>query len=588
MPETVIEVLERTSSAHGHLPALKVKRQGRWEAMTWDQYRHQVFRAARGLLSLGIEPGDCMVIQAANGPIWLLSHFAAIASGGIPAGIYTNSTPAQCAFVAEHSEAVVAFVEDASLVDNFRPGGAPLPRLRLTVLMRGEHPDPDVISWSELLERGSRVSDTELRRRLDSLDPHGVCELIYTSGTTGEPKGVMLTHHNVTWTADRLTAAYEIGPGDALLSYLPLSHIAEQILSLYAPVFTGACVWFAESLDRVDENLREIRPHFFFAVPRVWEKIQARIVAVGAQRSGLQRRVATWARRQGLAGGYAEQEGRPKPPLYGLAERVVFNRVRERLGLDRARGCFTAAAPISLHTLEFFLSLGIPILEIYGMSENTGPTTLSTRDSYRTGKAGRAMEGTELKIEPDGEICMRGPHISPGYFKNPRATRETFDTAGWLHSGDIGEIDEQGFVSVTDRKKELIITSGGKNVAPQVIESRLRSIEIVDQAVVIGDRRKHLVALLTLDPEALPRIATDLGSSARDLERATDCPTIRHHLEHEVERVNADLARFETIKRFAILPVELSVERGELTPTMKLRRRVIGERYARQIEQLYG
>lgn len=588
MPETVIEVLERTSSAYEDHPAMRWKSRGNWEALTWGEYRDQVLEAARGLIHLGVEPGNGAVILGTNCPGWLLSHFAAIAAGGIPAGIYTNSTPEQCAFIADHCEAVVAFAEDETFLERFLHLRSQLPRLRVLVLMRGTHPDPDVISWQDLLDMGAHTPMSSLRERLAEVDPHAACELIYTSGTTGHPKGVILTHHNVIWTADRLTSTYEIGPGDSAISYLPLSHIAEQALSIYAPAFTGACIWFAESLDKVGENLREVRPHLFFAVPRVWEKIQAQIAAAGAQRSPLERRIAAWARRLGRAGGYAEQEGRAKPLLYGLADKMVFSKVRERLGLDRARACFSAAAPISTHTLEFFLGLGIPILEIYGMSENTGPATISTPDRYRTGSAGWAMEGTEVKVEADGEVCMRGPHISPGYFKDPASTRETFDADGWLHSGDIGEIDDDGFLSITDRKKELIITSGGKNVAPQSIESELRGIEVVGQAVVVGDRRKYLAALLTLDPEALPRVAERIDSPARDLQSAAVCPVLRSHLEDQIDLVNAGLARFETIKRFAILPTELSVEGGEMTPTMKLKRRVINQNFAQEIADLYS
>jgi long-subunit acyl-CoA synthetase (AMP-forming) len=587
MTDTVIAVLERISHTHRDRAALRFKRQDQWESLSWGEYFDEIIQIGKGLMRLGLEPGEGVVIQGNNCPRWALAHFGSIAAGAVPAGIYANNTPDQCAFITNHCEAVVAFVENEHLLGSFLENRAKLPRLRHCVLMEGDHPDPAVMTWQELLHKAANIPTADLESRLDAVDPQGICELIYTSGTTGEPKGVILTHRNVIWTANRVTEIYDIGPDDSLISYLPLSHIAEQALSLYAPAFTGACVWFAESLDKVAENLREVRPSLFFAVPRVWEKIQARMALVGAQRTPIERWIAVWARRQGLAGGYAEQQGRSRPLLYGLAERVVFAKVRQRLGLDRARHCFTAAAPISLHTLEFFLSLGIPILEIYGMSENSGPATLSTRDRYRTGKAGRPMEGAELKIEPDGEICMRGPHISPGYFKDPEATRETFDQDGWLHSGDIGAIDSEGYLTISDRKKELIITSGGKNVAPQALESELHSIEAVGQAVVIGDRQKYLTALLTLDPDALPRVADRIGSPARDLASAAACPRWRQHLEAQVHQVNKGLARFETIKRFAILPTQLSVEGGELTPTMKLKRRVINEKYAAQIEELY-
>ena len=585
--KTVIQAFEATSAAHGSLPAMRHKREGYWEIITWNEYRNLVERVAKGLIALGVAAGSGTVILANNGPFWFASHFGSIAAGAIPAGIYPNNTAEQCHFIAEHSEAVVAIVEKVGLLETLLGIRHRLPHLEAIVLMHGTHEDRAVHSWSELLEVGERTSDEAYRQRTGSLDPEGVCELIYTSGTTGTPKGVMLTHRNITWVAEQLTPIWRLQPGESLISYLPLSHIAEQVVTLYNPVFTGTCTWFAESLDKLGENLREVRPHIFFAVPRVWEKIQAVIEIAGSQSSGLEKRIGHWARRQGLAGGYAEQNGRSKSLLYGLADRLVFTRVRRRLGLDRCRGAFTAAAPISLHTLEFFLSLGIPILEIYGMSENTGPTTLSTRDRYRTGKAGKALPGTDLKIAEDGEICMRGPHISPGYFKNPDATRETFDEDGWLHSGDIGEIDEDGFLSITDRQKELIITSGGKNVAPQVVEKELRSITAVGQAVVLGDRRNYLTALLTLDPQLLASEAEKIGSPAKDLESAALCPKMRSHLEERVAAVNHQLARFETIKRFTVLPVDFTVEGGELTPTMKLKRSVISGKYALEIEDLY-
>jgi len=325
----------------------------------------------------------------------------------------------------------------------------------------------------------------------------------------------------------------------------------------------------------------------FLGVPRVWEKIQARIVAAAAQNSGLKRRIGAWARSVGLAGGYAEQEGRSKPLLHGLAGRLVFSKVRERLGLDRCRIEGSSTAPIARDTLEFFLSLGIPICEIYGMSECTGPTTFSRPDRYRTGKAGWAMSGTGLRIADDGEVLMKGPHVFLGYYKDEEATREALDQDGWLHSGDIGALDGQGFLSITDRKKEIIITAGGKNVSPQYIEAKLKAIPVVGQAVVIGDRRRYLSALLTLDPERLPEEARRAGLSLDAPEAAAASQEFRAHLQPQVDAVNATLSRVEAIKKYVVLPHEFTIAGGELTHTMKLKRRVIDEKYATEIEGLY-
>jgi len=585
--ENVLDVLERTARAHGARPAMRAKRDGAWQATTWTEYRDQVVATAAGFVGLGLEPRAGVVVLGYNRPEWFLAAIGAIAAGGVPAGIYTTSTAEQCRYIAHHSEAAVAVVENPTYLEIFRQIRGDLPHLRAVVLMDGESREPDVYAWAQLLERGGESATQEVRRRIAAQRPEDVATLIYTSGTTGPPKAVMITHRNMVWTAELLARTFDIGAADDVVSYLPLSHIAEQIVSLHGAMSRGACSWFAESLEKLPENLREVRPTFFFGVPRVWEKIQAGIQAAGAQAPPLRRRIAAWARRVGLEGGYAEQQGRRKPLLWGLARRLVFEKVRRRLGLDRARICSTSAAPISVVTLEFFLSLGLPVYEVYGMSECTGPTTFSLPDRYRTGKAGFAMPGTELRTAEDGEILIRGPHVFPGYYKDAAATRETVDADGWLHSGDIGTLDAEGFLQVTDRKKELIITSGGKNIAPQVLETKLKQIPGVAHAAVVGDRRNYVTALLTLDPLRLPAVAAAAGSPAKSLPEAAACPRLRAQLEREVEKVNQTLARYESIRRFAVLPVEFAIEGGELTPTMKLKRRVVYQKYAREIEQLY-
>jgi long-subunit acyl-CoA synthetase (AMP-forming) len=333
--------------------------------------------------------------------------------------------------------------------------------------------------------------------------------------------------------------------------------------------------------------LREVRPHHFLAVPRVWEKMQAKMEAVGAKNPPLKKKIAAWARGLGLAGGYASQFGGSRPMLYPLADKLVFSKVKGTLGLDRAKTLITGAAPISKRTLEFFLSLGLPICEMYGMSECTAITTISTPARYRTGKAGFVLPGAEVRVAEDGEICMRGPHIFKGYYKDPAATADALDADGWLHSGDIGEIDADGFVQITDRKKELIITAGGENIAPAYVEGQLKAIPFINQAVVIGDQRRYLSVLLTLDPEKVPSIATLAGSPARTPEEAAECEKFTAHLQREIDAVNQRLARVQTVKKFAILPGELSVDGGELTPTMKVKRKVVSQKYASVIERLY-
>jgi len=586
-PGTVIAALEAAARAHGPRPALHFRRGGAWRAVTWSEYREQAFAVARGLIALGLEPGRGVVVLSANRPEWFLTGIGAIAAGGVPAGLYTTSAPEQWLHVAGHAGAALAIIENPDLLARFAPLRDRLPELRSVVLIEGEAGEGGVVPWAELLARGREAPVAELERRIAAQRPEDLATLIYTSGTTGPPKGVMLSHRNLTWTARAVAAAFAEQPDDAILCYLPLGHVAEQMVSVHAPMVEGASIWFAESLDKLAESLRDIRPTVFFSVPRVWEKMQAAIEDAGRRNPRWKRKLAAWARKVGLAAGYADQRGKRRPRLYPLAEKLVFARVRERLGLDRARLCLCGAAPISRDTLEFFLSLGIPILEIYGQSECSGPATFSLPGRYRTGRVGTVAPGTELRIAGDGEILVRGPHVFLGYRGDPEGSREAVDGEGWLHTGDVGALDEEGFLSVTDRKKELIITSGGKNVGPQVIEVELQRIPAVAQAVVVGDGRRYLAALLTLDPERLPAAAAAAGSPARDPEAAAACPRFRAALEREVEEVNARLARFETIKRFAVLPRLLTVDAGELTPTLKLKRRVIYRHYAAEIESLY-
>jgi long-subunit acyl-CoA synthetase (AMP-forming) len=588
MQQTILDALESTARQQPHLPAMRAKRDEQWYATSWADYLRQVIQVARGFMRLGLAPNEGVVIMSSNRPEWVLADIGAIAAGGIPTSLYTTSSPQQCRYIAEHAEAVIAVVEDETYLKTFLGLQESLPLLKAIVLISGEAALSGVYSWSALLALSHEVPEAQVWERSRAQKASELCTLIYTSGTTGLPKGVMLSHHNILWNARASVDAYKAVPGEDFVSYLPLSHIAEQIFSLYIPMVSGGCTWFAESVDRLGENLREIQPHFFLGVPRVWEKIEGAIRAAGAQSPGLRKRVVAWARDIGLRAGLAEQLGQPRLRLYGLANRLVFSKVRERLGLNRARCCFTAAAPIARETLEFFLSLGIPILEAYGMSECAGPTTLSLPHCYRTGKAGRPVAGTEIELAQDGEILIRGPHVFLGYYKDKRGTQESLDGAGWLHTGDIGQLDVAGFLSVVDRKKEIIITSGGENIAPQLVEMRIARIAVVAHAVLLGDGRKYVAALLSLDSEKVPIEAQKVGSPVRSAQDAATCPVFRAYLWRQLEEINQTLARHEAVKRFAIVEHPFTVEGGELTPTMKLRRRFITEKYADIIEHLYA
>ena len=584
---TIPQALDRAAVACADLPALRWKEDGAWASLSWSAYRQQVHLAARGFLALGLEPGKGVAITGYNCPEWLVADLAAVHAGGLPSGIYATFVPEQCQYIAHHCEAQIAVVENAEHLAKFLAIRDGLPALRAIVQMHGEPTVPGVIGWAELLRRGHDVSESALAARIDAQSPSDVATLIYTSGTTGEPKAVMLTHDNLNWTADVGISALGLRAGDNILSYLPLSHIAEQLVSLYGPISFGGCTWFAESMELLGDNLREIQPDFFLGVPRVWEKIQERMQAAGAGSSGLQKKIVAWARGIGLAAGYAEQQGRRRPLLYPLAHALVFKKVRARLGLTRARVLVTSAAPIARSTLEFFLSLGLPICEVYGLSECSGPATISTPGRYRTGKVGYAFPGAELRTVDDGEVWIRGRHVFAGYYKDQAGTDAALDADGWLHSGDVGEIDDDGFLRITDRKKDLIITAGGENVAPQLVEGFLKAIPVVSQAVVIGDRQRYLAALITLDVARLVEDAAAIGSPARDPLAAASCEIFNAHVQRQIDAVNARLARVQTVKRFVIVADEFTVEGGELTPSMKIRRRVVAEKYAAEIERMF-
>lgn len=593
MATMVHEVLAASVKRFGDRPALRVKRDGQWQTTTWAAYERDARRVGRALVSLGAEPGKGVAIIGANSPEWLIADIGAIFAGAVPAGIYATSTAEQVRYIAGHCEAKIAFADTAAQVEKFVVEQERMPTLEVVVQMRGRPAEGTrgrlrVLGWEDLLALGDSASESELDARIAAQREDDVCTLIYTSGTTGAPKAVMISHTNLTWTATSTLTTLEFTAEDVVVSYLPLSHVAEQMLTVHGPMTVGALVYFAESIETLGETLQEVRPTVFLGVPRVWEKIQAKMMSAGAAAPPLRKKIAAWARKVGLAGGYAEQRKESRPLLYPVAKKVVFDKVRERLGLDRARLCVTSAAPISKSTLEFFLSLGIPILEVYGMSECTGPATFSPPDRYRTGKCGIVLPGAEVKIAEDGEICMRGPHVFKGYLKDDEATRSALDPDGWLHSGDIGVLDAEGFLQITDRKKDLLITAGGENIAPQVLEGQLTAIPVVGQAVVVGDRMKYLSALVTLDPERVKLEATACGSPASTIAEAARCEVFRRHLQAQIDQVNQKLARVQTIKKFVVVPSEFSIDGGELTPTMKVKRKVVNEKYKREIAGMYA
>lgn len=571
----------------GDAPAWWSRHGEDWRCTSWAQVAADVRTAARALISLGLEPGDRVCILGFNRPAWVTGDVAAMAAGGVPAGIYETCSAEEVVWIARHAEAGVIFVEDHQQLAKLLDDGAELPDLRHLVLFPGAAPtdDPRVLSWEAFLARAADTPDAELDARLSALEDDQPATFIYTSGTTGPPKAVMLSHRNLAWTAATACELGQLEPQDSTVSYLPLCHIAEQIFTIHAPITGGGQVYFAHSRDSLPDDLKSVQPTVFLGVPRVWEKFHAAVTGKLAQATGGKKMLVDWA--MGVARQVHAERNRGAEPgtwlalQHRVATKLLFDKLKPALGLGRARFCVTGAAPISKEILEFFTGLDITVHEVYGQSEGSGPSSFNQPGNTRFGTAGVAFPGTEIRLSGDGEIQVAGPHVFLGYFKDPDATAATL-VDGWLQSGDLGSLDGDGFLRITGRKKEIIITAGGKNIAPLNIEAALKDLPLVSQAVVIGDRRKFLSALITLDPEATER---HLGGPAPSDPMSND--DLVAEVQRGVDTVNARFARVEHVRRFTLLAQDFGVDTGELTPTMKIKRRVIAERYGPQIEAMY-
>ncbi|MBI2602223.1 MAG: AMP-binding protein [Deltaproteobacteria bacterium] len=584
--KTVMEVLAQTVRRYPNKTALRYKEGGSWHDLTWKDYEQTVRRFARGMCALGLPDKGFVTILSANCKEWVFADIASIFAGTVPAGIYPTSSPDQCAYIIGHCGATCVVVEDVKQLEKILEIRDKLPQLKFVVMIKGSSQQKDVYSWNEVLRRASTFSEEDLEKRIKRQTPQDLATLVYTSGTTANPKAVMLSHDNLVFTAEAIVNQLKIGKDDAFLSYLPLSHIAEQMTTIHGPLNAGYDVAFAESLEKLPQNLQEIRPTVFLGVPRVWEKIQAKMVEKGAQASPLKKKIAKWAKSVGLRCG--DDHEKQNALAYKVAKKLVYSKVRTALGLDRCRIQVTSAAPIGKETLEFFISLGIPLYEIFGMSECSGPATISYPGQYKLGKCGKSFDGGETKVAEDGEVLMRGRHVFMGYLHNEEATNETIDEEGWLHSGDLGELDGEGYLSITGRKKNLIITAGGENVAPEMLENKLKTIPEVEQAVVVGDRKKYLTALLTLNPEAVTMVGQhQTPINAKTVQELAQCEKFHKYIYGRIQELNGSVARVQTIKNFRILPQTFSEESGELTPTMKVKRNVVLKKFVNEIEAMY-
>jgi len=597
MGATVVSTFLKRTAAQPEDVAFKYKRGGEWVSISWSAYEQLVRRAAGGLRALGLDAGDRAAILSGNRYEWHVADIAIHACGGVTVPIYPTNSPKQVAYIAGHSEAKVVFCENADQLAKVLEKRSDLQGTTNVVVFdpAGAKLDDFAISFEQLLERGDAFNaqtPKDIDEHISAVKPDDLATLVYTSGTTGPPKGAMLTHDNIVWTCGALDGILEAGPGDRKLSYLPLSHIAERVTSHFLHIYQGSETWFAESIDTLKDDLQACRPTIFFGVPRVWEKFHAGIAGLIETLDPETREKAEQAIQLGLERVEAMQAGTTLPEeleaRYQEADAGLFALARGALGLDQAKALVSGAAPINPEVLRFLHAIGLPVIEVYGQTEDCGPTSINRVDNYKIGTVGPALPGIEIKIADDGEILVKGGNVGRGYYKDPLATKELLDEDGWMHSGDIGEIDDDGFLRITDRKKDLIITAAGKNIAPQVIENMLKYSPWVSQVVVVGDRRPYLTALLTLDQEKVAAFAEQKGIAHASFTDLLAHPDVQQLVENAVAEVNENLARVEQVKKWHVFDREFQMDAEEVTPTLKIRRKAIIDKYADVIEDLYG
>ena len=578
-PQSIPALFQATAGRQADAPALFFRAGSGWVPISWAEYRRAVTRLANALLAEGLQPQDRVALWSANRPEWQIADLAVLHAGAVTVAIYQTLAPDQVKYLLTHSESRVLIVESVQLLQQVLEMRGDLPLLRRVILIDGEPSASEewVIAWQPALRRGDAFGRTRpglLTSRWQALKPDDTASLIYTSGTTGQPKAATLTHHNLTWTSAQTLQCFRGDPNDRVVSYLPLAHVLERVVSHLRQLITGCRVYFCPQVDKVMEAVREVHPTYFTSVPRLWEKIYAgvreRMDAVHRPRA----LIRDWALRVGARRTAAYQAQRPLSRVlswqWSLADRLVFKKIRATLGFDQLLICISGSAAISPEILRFFYGMGIEILEGYGLTETTAPATFNRPGHARFGTVGLPLPGVEIKLASDGEVLVRGGNVFGGYFKDPKATQETFDD-GWLRTGDIGELDKDGYLKITDRKKDLFKTSGGKYVAPGAMETQLRHHRGIGQAVVLGDGKPFVAALIMVD---------------RDVVKPGDAQA-GQLVEQAVADVNRGLSHPEQIKKFKILDAEFKVG-DELTPSMKVKRKRIAEKYSAQIDALYS
>jgi len=585
--KTIADLLPIAAEQFGPRPAVMFKDEdGNWATRTFSEALDSVRNLSLGLMALGVEKGDKVSILANTRPEWSYFDFAALTAGAVVAPIYQTNSPEECRYVLADSDAKVVVVEDEEQMEKIRAVRGDCPQLEQVIRMTGS--SDDAISIQDLAARGSELDEADWEQRWRSVTPDDVCTFIYTSGTTGPPKGCVISHGNYRAMLNMINAVHVIDDEELTYLFLPLAH-SFAVLVQFGSFDLGATLayWERDPM-KIAANLVEVRPTYFPSVPRIFEKIYTAATARTEAAGGLTKAVFSWAIKVGHEVRELEHQGREPGPLlrwqYKIADRQVLSKIRGLFG-GRLRLAVSGAAPINPEILRFFEAAGVLVLEGWGMTETSTAATISTPDDYKIGTIGKPFPGCEVKIADDGEILVRGPNVFQGYYKNQEATDEAL-AGGWLHTGDIGEVDEDGYIKITGRKKDIIITAGGKNITPANLEAEIKQQPLVSQCVVIGDRRPYLVALVTLDPEEAATYAKQHGLPD-DPEALASNEQVKADIDAHVEQINQKFARVEQVKKIRILPHDLSQTGGELTPTMKVKRAAVASKYENEIDELY-
>jgi long-chain acyl-CoA synthetase len=598
--ETLVELFWNAVAERGDRTWLREKDLGIWQARSWREVGDHVREIAMGLASLGFEPGDCASILSNTVIDWVEADLGILSAGGVSNGIYPTDAASQVEYLCVDSATRILFVEDDEQLDKALAVRARLPRLEWIVVfdMDGlrRFDDSRVTSLAVLRERGAahdRANPGLFEARCAARGPDDLAILIYTSGTTGKPKGAMHAHRSIVYTIRGYNSAIGQDEQDERMCFLPLCHVAERLGGVYYAVYTGARLNFVENPDTVPENIREIAPTVIVAVPRVWEKFYSGVTIAVAEAGRFQQRAYRWA--IGVGGEVADRvlAGETVPASlkakFRLARWLALDNVRKLIGIHRARFAITGAAPISPDLIRWYLALGLPMLEVWGQTESGGASTWMPYERIRPGSIGVATGYNEVRVDPQtGELLIRGPNVFMGYLNQPERTRETIDADGWLHTGDVGRVDADGYFSISDRMKDIIITAGGKNITPSEFENELKFSPYVTDAVVIGDRRPYLTALVMIDQENVEKFAQDHDVPLTNYTSLARAPQVRDLIQRELDRVNAKFARVEQVKAFRLIETQLTAEDEELTPTMKLKRQLVQRKYADLIESMYA